>query len=63
MRGHGRSGKPETEDRHTSKHYADDFAAVAKEFQLVRPIFVGWYVLLLLEIENTVSNSRNGVGV
>ncbi|EAU86212.1 hypothetical protein CC1G_03423 [Coprinopsis cinerea okayama7 len=42
MRGHGRSGKPSTAEGHLSSLYADDFAAVVKEFKLNTPIFVGW---------------------
>lgn len=42
MRGHGRSGQPETMEGHASKLYADDFAAVCKGFGLVSPIFNGW---------------------
>lgn len=42
MRGHGRSGKPDTADGHLSHLYADDYAAVAAAFGLKKPIFVGW---------------------
>ncbi|KAL1744484.1 Alpha/Beta hydrolase protein [Schizophyllum fasciatum] len=42
MRGHGRSAMPETMDEHSSKLYADDFAAVCKEFKLKKPVFGGW---------------------
>ncbi|RXW24352.1 hypothetical protein EST38_g1459 [Candolleomyces aberdarensis] len=42
MRGHGRSGKPATIDGHSSKLYADDFAAVSNGFGLNSPLFIGW---------------------
>jgi len=42
MRGHGRSGKPETEAEHISLLYANDFEAVVHGFGLKKPAFVGW---------------------
>ncbi|EJD03378.1 alpha/beta-hydrolase [Fomitiporia mediterranea MF3/22] len=42
MRGHGRSGKPITEEGYASNLLADDFAAVMKAFNLYKPVFVGW---------------------
>ncbi|KAI5117030.1 hypothetical protein M0805_002246 [Coniferiporia weirii] len=42
MRGHGRSAKPDTIEGYSSKLFADDFAAIKKEFGLRRPILVGW---------------------
>ncbi|OCB89738.1 alpha/beta-hydrolase [Sanghuangporus baumii] len=42
MRGHGRSGKPDTSEAYESKPYADDFAAVMKAFNLRKPVVVGW---------------------
>ncbi|KAF5331354.1 hypothetical protein D9611_011878 [Ephemerocybe angulata] len=42
MRGHGRSGKPLTMEGHSSKLYADDFAAVSKGFGLKSPLYNGW---------------------
>ncbi|KAI5892640.1 alpha/beta-hydrolase [Schizophyllum commune H4-8] len=42
MRGHGRSAMPETPEGHESKLYADDFAAVVKEYKLKKPVFGGW---------------------
>lgn len=42
MRGHGRSGKPNTVEGHTSALYAADFTAVANGFALNKPVFVGW---------------------
>ncbi|KAF9463861.1 alpha beta-hydrolase [Collybia nuda] len=42
MRGHGRSGKPNTPAAHTSDLYAADFAVVSQAFSLTRPVFVGW---------------------
>ncbi|KAJ3710290.1 Alpha/Beta hydrolase protein [Lentinula raphanica] len=42
LRGHGRSGKPETVESHSSKLYADDFMAVASEFGLKTPVLAGW---------------------
>ncbi|KDQ24360.1 hypothetical protein PLEOSDRAFT_1078511 [Pleurotus ostreatus PC15] len=41
MRGHGRSGKPNTPEGHTSALYAADFTAVANGFALNKPVFVG----------------------
>ncbi|KAJ3898882.1 Alpha/Beta hydrolase protein [Lentinula edodes] len=42
LRGHGRSGKPETVESHASELYANDFMAVASEFGLHKPVLVGW---------------------
>lgn len=42
MRGHGRSGKPQTAAGYVSENFAQDFAAVVKAFDLQRPVFVGW---------------------
>ncbi|VDC05095.1 unnamed protein product [Peniophora sp. CBMAI 1063] len=42
MRGHGRSGKPEAEEYYLSERYAEDYLAVARAFDLKKPIFVGW---------------------
>ncbi|KAJ7647850.1 Alpha/Beta hydrolase protein [Roridomyces roridus] len=42
VRGHGRSGKPTVPSAYTSAMYADDFAAVAREFSLNNPVYVGW---------------------
>jgi pimeloyl-ACP methyl ester carboxylesterase len=42
MRGHGRSGKPETEDGYLSARYAEDFMAVAEAFGVTEPVIVGW---------------------
>jgi pimeloyl-ACP methyl ester carboxylesterase len=44
-RGHGRSGKPESEEFYESKRYAEDFAAVYEAFQLKKPFYAGWQVL------------------
>ncbi|KDR74313.1 hypothetical protein GALMADRAFT_123754 [Galerina marginata CBS 339.88] len=41
MRGHGRSGKPDTVEGHASTLYADDFATVVKAFNLDAPILIG----------------------
>ncbi|KAI5826820.1 alpha/beta-hydrolase [Schizophyllum commune Tattone D] len=41
-RGHGRSSMPETPEEHESKLYADDFAAVCKEYNLRKPVYGGW---------------------
>ncbi|KAF8828361.1 hypothetical protein HHX47_DHR4001046 [Lentinula edodes] len=41
LRGHGRSGKPETVESHASELYANDFMAVASEFGLHKPVLVG----------------------
>ena len=43
LRGHGRSGKPKTEEGYSSKKHAEDYAAVANEFKAKNPIVVGWY--------------------
>ncbi|KAJ7817275.1 alpha/beta-hydrolase [Mycena olivaceomarginata] len=42
VRGHGRSGKPNSAEGYASSLYAADFAAVAAEFSLHMPVFVGW---------------------
>ncbi|KAJ6488275.1 alpha/beta-hydrolase [Mycena vitilis] len=42
VRGHGRSGKPGDAAGYASSLYAADFAAVAQEFALNMPVFVGW---------------------
>ncbi|OBZ69450.1 putative oxidoreductase EphD [Grifola frondosa] len=42
LRGHGRSGKPTNIENYASALFADDFAAVAREFNLTKPVQVGW---------------------
>lgn len=42
MRGHGRSGKPRAAEAYASQRFAQDFAAVAKAYNLKRPVFAGW---------------------
>lgn len=42
LRGHGRSGKPETDAGYTSDKFAEDFKAVMTAFGLTKPIVVGW---------------------
>ncbi|KAH8103686.1 Alpha/Beta hydrolase protein [Phellopilus nigrolimitatus] len=42
MRGHGRSGKPDSIEGYASNLYADDFAEVLKAFGLRKPVFIGW---------------------
>ncbi|KAI0320006.1 Alpha/Beta hydrolase protein [Amylostereum chailletii] len=42
MRGHGRSGMPDTPEGHLSHLYAADFKAVVDAFGLKRPVLVGW---------------------
>lgn len=42
LRGHGRSGKPETAAGYTSDKFAEDFKAVMTAFGLTKPIVVGW---------------------
>ncbi|KLO08125.1 alpha/beta-hydrolase [Schizopora paradoxa] len=42
MRGHGRSGKPDSAEGFASQRYAEDFAAVMKAFNLHRPVVLGW---------------------
>ncbi|KAJ7721456.1 Alpha/Beta hydrolase protein [Mycena metata] len=42
VRGHGRSGRPTAAEEYVSSLYAADFAAVANEFSLNKPVFVGW---------------------
>jgi hypothetical protein len=41
-RGHGRSGKPLTEEAFESIHYAEDFEAVVEAFGLSKPFYAGW---------------------
>lgn len=47
-RGHGRSGKPDTDEAWESKRFAEDFDTVVKAYELHRPFVVGWYVIDLL---------------
>ncbi|KAI8982725.1 alpha/beta-hydrolase [Trametes punicea] len=42
MRGHGRSGKPLTEDGYESRKIADDFRTVCEAFGVVKPFLCGW---------------------
>lgn len=42
LRGHGRSGKPDTLDGYSSALYAQDFDSVIKAFNVTSPILVGW---------------------
>lgn len=42
LRGHGRSGKPETIEGHASSLWADDFMAVVNAFGLKNPVHFGW---------------------
>ncbi|KAJ7033427.1 hypothetical protein C8F04DRAFT_957693 [Mycena alexandri] len=42
VRGNGRSGRPTAAAEYASSLYAADFSAVAKEFSLDKPVFVGW---------------------
>ncbi|KAJ6497450.1 alpha/beta-hydrolase [Mycena sanguinolenta] len=42
VRGHGRSGKPDSAEGYASSLYAADFSAVAEGFSLNMPVFVGW---------------------
>ncbi|KAL0960080.1 hypothetical protein HGRIS_011725 [Hohenbuehelia grisea] len=42
MRGHGRSGKPDSEEAYKSARYAEDFSAVSEAFGLEKPFYVGW---------------------
>ncbi|THH14921.1 hypothetical protein EW146_g5487 [Bondarzewia mesenterica] len=43
LRGHGRSGKPETEAGYRSELFAQDFDAVASAFGVRKPVLVGWW--------------------
>ncbi|KDR80398.1 hypothetical protein GALMADRAFT_154024 [Galerina marginata CBS 339.88] len=42
LRGHGRSGKPNTTEAYTSNLFADDFSAVIKAFSVKSPLLVAW---------------------
>ncbi|KAF9480729.1 alpha/beta-hydrolase [Pholiota conissans] len=42
LRGHGRSGKPDSADAYTSQLFADDFDAVRTTFKLNSSILIGW---------------------
>lgn len=42
LRGHGRSGKPENPEAYVSQLFAADYAAVAREFEVKRPVWFGW---------------------
>ncbi|KAF4596230.1 hypothetical protein EYR40_008084 [Pleurotus pulmonarius] len=60
MRGHGRSGKPNTPEAHTSDKYADDFRAVMSAFCLDKPVLVGWLVSLgAAVITDVVANNKD----
>jgi len=41
-RGHGKSGKPMTEDGYKSERYAEDVSAIIKTFGLGQVFFAGW---------------------
>ncbi|EIM90674.1 alpha/beta-hydrolase [Stereum hirsutum FP-91666 SS1] len=42
IRGHARSGQPNTPEAYESKRFAEDFEAVVDAFELKRPILAGW---------------------
>ncbi|KAJ7746289.1 alpha/beta-hydrolase [Mycena metata] len=42
IRGHGRSGKPNTAEAYESKLFADDFRTVMDAFALKKPVLAGW---------------------
>ncbi|KAG7441923.1 alpha/beta-hydrolase [Guyanagaster necrorhizus] len=42
IRGHGRSAMPESLDDYSSEIFAEDFRAVARAFNVKKPIFIGW---------------------
>ncbi|KAJ7760664.1 alpha/beta-hydrolase [Mycena maculata] len=42
IRGHGRSGKPNTPQAYESKLFADDFKTVMDAFGLHKPVLAGW---------------------
>ena len=42
MRGHGRSGKPPSQECYTSKSFSEDFVAVCDAFKLQKPFLAGW---------------------
>ncbi|KAJ7510532.1 alpha/beta-hydrolase [Mycena galericulata] len=42
IRGHGRSGKPNTPEAYESKRFADDFKTVTDAFGLKKPVLTGW---------------------
>ncbi|KAJ3519764.1 hypothetical protein NMY22_g13054 [Coprinellus aureogranulatus] len=42
LRGHGRSGKPDTVEGYSSELYAQDFNTVVQAFNVSSPILVGW---------------------
>ncbi|KAJ6508937.1 alpha/beta-hydrolase [Mycena sanguinolenta] len=42
VRGHGRSGKPSTQEAYESKLFAEDFKTVMDAFGLKRPVLAGW---------------------
>ncbi|KAF9447126.1 alpha/beta-hydrolase [Macrolepiota fuliginosa MF-IS2] len=41
-RGHGRSGKPDTDEKWESRRLAEDFKTVVDAFKLQRPFVAGW---------------------
>ena len=46
MRGHGRSGKPREAKDYASARIAEDFKTVCDAFGVVKPVLVGWCVLV-----------------
>ncbi|KDR73835.1 hypothetical protein GALMADRAFT_71580 [Galerina marginata CBS 339.88] len=42
LRGHGRSGKPNTTEAYASNLFANDFQTVVSAFKIKSPLFVGW---------------------
>ncbi|KAJ7671530.1 alpha/beta-hydrolase [Mycena polygramma] len=42
IRGHGRSGKPNTAEAYESKLFSDDFKTVIDAFGLKKPVLAGW---------------------
>ncbi|KAH6918790.1 Alpha/Beta hydrolase protein [Coprinopsis sp. MPI-PUGE-AT-0042] len=64
LRGHGRSGKPDTAAGYLSSLFADDFAAVSRAFNLESPLFLGWSYGGLITIDlfaHLPANSISGI--
>lgn len=62
LRGHGLSGKPESEDEYTSELWADDIQAVIDALNLSDPILVGWSFGAGLILDYILHNGQDQIG-
>ncbi|KAF7330212.1 Alpha/beta-hydrolase [Mycena venus] len=58
IRGHGRSGKPNTKEAYESKLFADDFKTVVDTFKLNKPVLVGWSMGGKPKVVNPLSHAH-----